>query len=581
MGDAYSIGVDFGTNSVRTVVTDCRDGRIVGTSVFEYPSGRSGVLLDAAQPHLARQDPADYLEGLRQSVVGALAAASHEPDFRNDEVIGIGVDTTGSTPLPVDLRNRPLAVDPRWKRNMAAHAWLWKDHTSADEAAAITALAREHAPHLLAPIGGTYSSEWFWAKIWHCLNVAPEVFDAAASWVELADFVPAVLAGVDSPRDIVRCICAAGHKALYSDTWGGLPPADFLARLDPKLALLRDRLFERAYPADRPAGRLSPEWAVTLGLRPGIPIAMGGFDAHYGAVGAGIRSGTFVKIIGTSTCDCAIASVDARLGDIAGICGIVNGSIMPGYYGIEAGQSAVGDLLRWWVEEVCLGDDATHRELSSEASRLQPGRSGLVALDWNNGNRTVLVDPRLTGLLVGQTLHTTRAEIYRALIEATAFGARVIIERLRSSSVPIDRVVCCGGIAEKNPLFMQIYADVLGFPMFVAGSPQTPALGAAISAAVAAGSSAGGYDRFEDAQAVMTTLGANAYEPNAAAQAVYQELYGIYRELHDMFGGVAGSRAEPATLMKRLLRIREDASAQREATPSVSPWSERGRRVHA
>src|SRR5512134_2321326 len=274
---------------------------------------------------------------------------------------------------------------------------------------------------------------------------------------------------------------------MYSDTWGGLPSKAFLARLDPKLADLRDRLYDKAWPPGRPAGALSKTWADALGLREGIAIAMGGFDAHYGAVGSGIQTGTFVKIIGTSTCDCAIAPAAERLADIPGICGIVNGSIMPGYYGIEAGQSAVGDLLKWWVEEICQGDAALHARLSEEASRLCPGESGLIALDWNNGNRTILVDPRLSGLLLGQTLHTTRAEVYRAMIEATAFGARAIVERLREHGVPVERVVCCGGIAEKNDLFMQIYADVLGHPMLVAGSPQTPALGSAISATVAAG----------------------------------------------------------------------------------------------
>lgn len=582
MSAAYSVGVDFGTNSVRAVVVDCRDGRLAGTSVFNYPSGRDGILLDPAQPHLARQNPADYIEGVGVSITGALADAEREDrEFRPEAVIGIGVDTTGSTPLPVDDRNRPLALDPRWQTDLAAHAWLWKDHTSADEAAAITSTARDHAPYLIEPIGGTYSSEWFWAKIWHCCTSAPDVFDAAASWVELADFVPALLAGIESPRHIVRCICAAGHKALYSDTWGGLPPEDFLARLDPKLAALRARLYERAYPADRPAGYLSEQWASALGLCAGIPIAMGGFDAHYGAVGSGIRRGTFVKIIGTSTCDCAIAPANEPMADIPGICGIVNGSIMPGYYGIEAGQSAVGDLLRWWVEDVCFGDEATHAQLSAEAARLAPGASGLVALDWNNGNRTVLVDPRLTGLIVGQTLHTTRAEVYRALIEATAFGARAIVERLQSCGVAIDRVVCCGGIAEKNALFMQIYADVLGYPMYVAGSPQTPALGAAIAAAVSAGPSAGGYESFEDAQEKMTAVKPNAYEPNAQARAVYDELYGIYRELHDSFGGVRGANREPATLMKRLLRIRERAAAQPVAEPAAATPAAASQRVHA
>lgn len=557
----YAIGVDYGTNSVRAVVADCRDGRLIGAHVFDYPSGDQGVLLSERDPHLARQNPADYLDGLQRSVSGALDAAAREPEFSRDRVIGIGLDTTGSTPLPVDARNRPLAVDPAWRGNMAAHAWLWKDHTSADEAAAITAAAARHMPQLLAPIGGTYSSEWFWAKIWRCLNVAPDVFDAAASWVELADFVPAVLAGIESPGAIRRSVCAAGHKALYSEAWGGLPPADFLARLHPKLATLREWLFDRAYPADRPAGFLSSTWASTFGLRSGIPIAMGGFDAHYGAVGAGIRPGTFVKIIGTSTCDCAVAPASAPVGDVPGICGIVNGSIMPGFLGIEAGQSAVGDLLKWWAEVVCEGDDALHARLSAEAAKLQPGESGLVALDWNNGNRTILVDPRLTGLIVGQTLRTTRAEIYRALIEATAFGARAIVERLQEHHVPVERVVCCGGIAEKNPVFLQIYADVLGRPMHIAGSPQTPALGAAIASAVAAGAAAGGYDGFDAAQARMTSLKPQAFVPDAGRHARYDELYAIYRELHDAFGGVAGARAELGTLMKRLLALRDRAHA--------------------
>jgi L-ribulokinase len=571
MTPAFTIGVDFGTNSVRAVVIDCRDGRAIGTHIHQYRAGDQGVLLDPRDPHLARQDPADYLEGLRESVNGALAAAesaagaaaaASATGFSRSRVIGIGVDTTGSTPIPVDASNQPLALDPKWKSHLAAYAWLWKDHTSAAEAAEITAIAAQHAPELLAPIGGTYSSEWFWSKIWRCLRVAPDVFDAAASWVELADFVPSVLAGVTNPRDIVRGICAAGHKAMYSEAWGGLPPKAFLARLDPKLADLRDRLYERAYAADTPAGKLSAAWAKTFGLTEGIAIAIGEFDAHYGAIGSGVTTGTFVKIIGTSTCDCVVSPMEKKLPDIPGICGIVPGSILPGYYGLEAGQSAVGDLLKWWVDASCDGQDALHIALTEEASQLQPGESGLLALDWNNGNRTVLVDPRLTGLLIGQTLRTSRADIYRALIEATAFGARAIVERIEQYGVAIDRVVCCGGIAEKNRLFMQIYADVLGRPMLVAGSPQAPALGAAIGAAVVAGAAAGGYATFEEAQRAMTSLKPGAFEPNPAAVKVYDELYGMYRELHDSFGGIGDAATGGATgnlgsLMKRLLALRE------------------------
>ncbi len=559
MKPAFTIGVDYGTNSVRAVVVDCADGRVLGTSVFDYPSGDHGVLLDPRDPHLARQNPGDYLLGLDASISGAVEEAERQPDFERARVVGIGVDTTGSTPLPVDEDCQPLALYPRLHGELAAYAWLWKDHTAAEEAAAITETARRHAPEYLAPIGGTYSSEWFWSKIWRCLRVAPAIFERAVSWVELADYIPAVLAGTKDPKAVMRCVCAAGHKAMYSDAWQGLPSKAFLARLDPKLADLRDRLYDRAYPADRPAGRLVKAWADTLGLPQGIPIAMGGFDAHYGAVGAGVRTGTLVKIIGTSTCDCAIAPTGGDVRNVPGICGIVNGSIMPGYYGIEAGQSAVGDILRWWVERVCQGRDELHAELSAEAARFAPGASGLMALDWNNGNRTILVDPKLTGLVLGQTLHTTRAEIYRALIEATAYGARAIVERMVEYGVPVERVVCCGGIAEKNDLFMQIYADVLGQPMLVAGSPQTPALGAAISAAVAAGEAAGGHATFEAAQAKMTSMKDTRFEPNAAAHAVYDELYGVYRELHDAFGGVAGAGGDLGTLMKRLLGIRERA----------------------
>ena len=553
MEPAFTIGVDFGTNSVRAVVVDCADGRALGGAVSEYASGERGVILDARDAHLARQHPGDYLDGLRTAVRAALELAEREPGFSRGSVVGVGADTTGSTPLPVDAACRPLALDPRWRDNPSAQAWLWKDHTAAEEAAAITDLARRHAPEYLAPIGGTYSSEWFWSKIWRCLKVAPDVFGAAASWVELADYIPAVLAGVTEVRGVRRCICAAGHQAMYSDAWGGLPAAAFLARLDPRLAGLRERLYDRAHPGGPPAGRLCGPWAEALGLREGIPIAMGGFDAHYGAVGAGIRTGTLVKIIGTSTCDCAIAPAEAPLPRIPGICGIVPGSIMPGYYGLEAGQSAVGDLLQWWVAEICHGDEGLHAELSARAARLAPGESGLLALDWNNGNRTVLVDPRLTGLLVGQTLRTGRDEAYRALIEATAFGARAIVERLVEHGVPIERVVCCGGIAEKNDLFMQVYADVLGHPMLIAGSPQAPALGAAIAAAVAAGAHAG----FEAAQRRMTSLKEKRFTPDPAARPVYDELYGLYREMHDVFGGVPGARADLPSLMKRLLSLRE------------------------
>jgi L-ribulokinase len=555
-----TLGIDYGTNSVRALLVDCANGEELGSFSFDYPSGNQGVLLDKADHLLARQNPADYLLGLEKSVFGALQQAQARAGFSLEKVIGIGVDTTGSSPLPVDARNVPLALDSRWKENLSAQCWLWKDHTSHREAAEITRLAGMHRPQFIAKCGNAYSSEWFWSKIWHCLNTAPDVFDAAASWVELADYIPSVLAGISDPHEIKRGICAAGHKALYSDEWGGLPDEEFLALLDPKLAALRPRLYAHAHNANVPAGRLGAAWAGKLGLSEGIPIAIGEFDVHYGAIGSGIEEGVLVKVIGTSTCDCALVSMRETIADIPGICGIVPGAILPGYYGIEAGQSAVGDIFKWFVEIVCRGDTALHARLSQEAEMLKAGQSGLLALDWNNGNRTVLVDPMLSGLLLGQTLYTTPAEIYRALIEATAFGSRAIIERIEEYGVPISRVVCCGGIAEKNGLLMQIYADVTGRTMQVAGSSQACALGSAVTAAVLAGQARGGHDSFPEAQHAMTSLKKVSYRPDPKRQKVYDRIYLLYHELHDAFGG-RQSQADLGHVMKDLLAIKQAVAA--------------------
>ncbi|MCX6967214.1 MAG: ribulokinase [Verrucomicrobia bacterium] len=556
---AYTLGMDYGTNSVRALVVDCRDGSELATSVVNYPGGNQGILLDPLDHHLARQHPGDYLFGLEKSVVEALAQAAKHPGFSADQVIGIGVDATGSSPIPVDEKNVPLALFDRWKNVLAAQCWLWKDHTSHREAAEITRIAAQHRPHFIAKCGNTYSSEWFWSKIWHCLKTAPEVFDAAYSWVELTDFIPAVLAGVSDPKAVMRGICAAGHKALYAEDWGGLPDKDFLAMLDPKLAGLRDRLYETAHDATKAAGTLCPQWAAKLGLPAGIPIAIGEMDVHYGAIGSGVEEGVLVKAMGTSTCDCSVVRADKPVADIPGICGIVKGAILPGYYGIEAGQSAVGDIFKWWVEVVCEGDGALHARLTQEAAAQKPGGSGLLALDWNNGNRTILVDPMLTGAILGQTLHTTRADIYRALIEATAFGARAIIERIKDYGVSINRVVCCGGIAEKNAFLMQIYADVTGCTMQVSGSAQACALGAAVAAAVLAGPARGGYADFPSAQKAMTSIKPICYTPKPQNQALYDQLYALYRQLHDAFGGVNKS-ADLSGVMKKLIALKQGAN---------------------
>jgi len=515
-----------------------------------------GILLDPNDHNLARQHPGDYIEGLEATIVGALAEASKvDSGFSAEKVIGIGVDSTGSSPIPVDASNQALALKPEFEGNLAAECWLWKDHTSVEEAAKITELGRQHRPQYLAKCGNTYSSEWFWSKLWHCLNTSPEVFEATYSWVELCDWIPSVLAGVRDPKTVKRGICAAGHKAFYADDWGGLPDKEFLAMLDPKLADLRDRLYEKAYDASEKAGELCSDWATRLGLPEGIAIAIGEFDVHYGAIGAGVDEGTLVKVIGTSTCDCGVVKADKEVADIPGICGIVKGAILPGYYGIEAGQSAVGDIFAWFVNHVCKGNADTHVALTKEAEALKPGETGLLALDWNNGNRTILVDPLLTGLLVGQTLHTSQAEIYRALIEGTAFGARMILERIESYGVPVSRVVCAGGIAEKNPMLMQIYADITGREMLISGSSQTCALGSAVSAAVLAGSSLGGYDDFESAQANMTRLNDVSYQPDPESQAVYDDLFALYKQVHDAFGGVAVN--DLGGVMKDLLAIKE------------------------
>lgn len=553
MSAQYTIGLDYGTNSVRALIVNVANGAEVAAAVWTYAHGTQGVIL-ARDPNLARQHPADYVKGAEITIKQALAMAQKSiKGFSPSQVIGIGVDTTGSTPLPVDEEGQPLAFSKKFANHPAAMAWLWKDHTGVTEASEITALAKKMRPQYLAKCGGTYSSEWFWSKILKCLRSAPEVFNAAHSWIELSDFVPAALTGTEHPSKFVAGVCAAGHKAMWNTKWGGYPDEAFLSKLNPKLGKLRQRLTTRVHSIDRAVGGLTPAWAKKTGLTAGIPVAVGAFDAHLGAVGSGVAPGTLVKIIGTSTCDIAISANTKKLADVPGLCGIVDGSVLPGYFGLEAGQSAVGDLFNWLVNYIEPGgkEAGSHVELSKGALQLQPGESGLLALDWNNGNRTVLVDQRLTGLLVGQTLYTTPAEIFRALIEATAFGALTIINRFEEYGVKISSVVNCGGIAEKSPLVMQIYADVTGRPMKVSRSAQTCALGSAIAAAVVAGA----HRDYATAIKRMTGLKSTVYKPNAKAHAIYRELYALYKQLHDAFGTKNGS-GNLYGVMKQLIEIR-------------------------
>jgi len=556
MSAKYTIGLDYGTNSVRALIVNVANGAEIASSVWNYAHGTAGVIL-SHDPNLARQHPLDYVNGAEITINAALASAIKSVNgFRVNQIIGIGVDTTGSTPLPVDATGQPLAFTKNFANNPAAMAWLWKDHTSVNEAAEITALAKKMRPQYLAKCGGVYSSEWFWSKILKCMRIAPEVFSAAHSWVELADYVPAALTATEHPDKFIAGVCAAGHKAMWNAKWGGYPDTQFLSILNPKLAQLRARLTPRVFSIDKSVGGLTAAWSKKTGLTAGIPVAVGAFDAHLGAVGSGVAPGCLVKIIGTSTCDIAIAPNTKKLANVPGLCGIVDGSVLPGYFGLEAGQSAVGDLFNWLVNYIEPGGVKilSHRDLDEAALKLQPGESGLVALDWNNGNRTILVDQKLTGLLVGQTLYTTPAEIYRALVEATAFGALTIINRFEEYGVKISSVVNCGGIADKSALTMQIYADVTGRPMKISRSAQTCALGSAIAAAVVAGV----HKDYATAQKKMTGLKPKIYQPDPKAHAVYRQLYSVYKKLHDAFG-TREWNGNLHDVMKQLIDIRSRA----------------------
>jgi len=556
----YSIGLDYGTNSCRSLIIDLADGRELGSAVFTYPSGHQGILTDAGNPHVARQNPQDYLDGCVSIIREAISQAKiADSQFCPGDVVGIGVDTTGSTVIPVDSSGNPLAFDQRFKNNLNAQVWLWKDHTSYAEAEQITSLAKSCRPEYLAKCGGAYSSEWWWSKILHLKNIDPEVFDAAYSFVEHCDWLPAVLAGETSPRKLKRSICAAGHKAMFNDDWGGLPDKDFLSQLSPVLADLRERLYNQTFPSSTAAGVLCTEWAEKLGLPEGIAISIGAFDCHMGAVGAGVQQGTLVKVLGTSTCDITVAN--QGLADIPGLCGQVHSSVIPGEMGVEAGQSAVGDLFLWLVNHLVpeqYGANINEKFAAMEAQMkdLAPGASGLLVLDWNNGNRSVLTDTRLSGLILGQTLHTEAHEIYQAYIEATAFGALTIINRMEAHGLTINEVVTTGGLSLKNATLMQIYADVLGRPMKVSQSEQTCALGAAMFGAVAAG-----HSSLDKLQSDIVKYSDTIYYPNTDNHTIYTQLYTLYQTLHDAFGDTQW-QGSLHHVMKELITIRETQRQQ-------------------
>ncbi len=507
MSKKYTIGIDYGTDSVRSVIVDTENGEEAGSAVFEYPRWKQGLYCDAAKNQF-RQHPEDYLEGLEFTIREVLRQA---PPGVAERIAGISVDTTGSTPVAVDERGTPLSLTPGFRENPNAMFILWKDHTAIREAAEINALAKSWETDFTKYEGGIYSSEWFWAKILHVLREDAGVLRAAYSWVEHCDWIPALLCGNTHPLTLKRSRCAAGHKAMWHEAFGGLPSEEFLSALDPLLGGLRDRLYKDTYTCDVAAGKLSPEWAGRLGLPAGITVGVGAFDAHLGALGAEIKPYYISKVMGTSTCD-MLVTPPGEFGDklVNGICGQVDGSIVPGMVGLEAGQSAFGDIYAWFkkivewplthiLSETRLVEPSIRNSLieevsgkiisrlSEDAAKIPVAESGVLALDWMNGRRTPDANQNLTGALTGLTLGTDAPRIFRALVEATAFGSKAINDRFREEGVRVDGVIALGGVAKKSPLVVQIVADVLDMPIKVARAEQACALGSAMAAAVAAG----------------------------------------------------------------------------------------------
>ena len=562
MSERHALGLDFGTNTARALIVRLEDGTEVGSGVAAFESGEDGILLDSNEPLIARQRPSDWLRALEAAVAAALRTASAKNRFDASSIVGIGLDATASTPLPVDAHCRPLADTDELRDDLAAQAWLWKDHSAHAEADEITALAATRLPEHLARCGGAYTSEWYFSKLLRCVRTAPHVMSQASAWIESADWLVAQLTGVDRPGDVIRNACCAGHKGLWHEEHG-LPPESFLEALDARLAdWCRGKLHDRVAPAGTSAGGLSPEWAQRLGLAQGTTVSVAAIDAHVGAVGAGIRDGVLAKVIGTSSCDLVAHPLDgAPLSGIEGLAGVVRESILPGHWGIEAGQAAVGDIFGWFTREFGRPAGLDHDELTRRAAELRPGECGLLALDWHNGNRSVLADPLLSGLVVGMTLRTSPAEVYRALIEATAFGFRRIVERIVDCGARVESVVLSGGVADKNALLRQIYSDVTGRPLWLSRATQTCALGAALLGAVAAGVERGGFADVDSASAALCARDEHVTRPDPKRRAVYDELYALYRTLHDAFGAVETRCDEVSTLMRRLGQIRDTARA--------------------
>jgi L-ribulokinase len=554
----YAIGIDFGTLSGRALIVDVADGRELAGAVHTYANGVIDEYLPDSEvrlePDWALQDPNDYLEVYKNAVPAVLKKSGVTPK----DVIGIGIDFTACTMLPTKADGTPLCFLPQWRDN--PHAWvkLWKHHAAQPEANKLNEIAREQGYTFLDRYGGKISSEWFFPKAWQILDEAPEVYEAAGRLIEAADWVVWQLAGVET-----RNSCTAGYKAIWSKS-EGFPPNDFFRALDPRLENIVDEKMSRdIVPLGARAGVLTEEAAGWMGLEPGTAVAVANVDAHVSAPAATVTEpGRMVIIMGTSNCHMVLGS---QAENVPGMCGVVEDGIIAGLPGFEAGQSCVGDHFAWFVENAVPGTyegEAQERDidllelLEEKATRLKPGQSGLLALDWWNGNRSVLVDVDLTGLLIGATLDTKAEEIYRALIEATAFGTRIIVDTFKANGVPVNEIIGTGGLPDRNRLLMQIYSDVTGLPIYVAESNQAGALGSAMHGAVAAGPQAGGYETIAEAARYMARLRDESYQPNSENKQVYDQLFAEYMTLHDYFG-----RGEN-NVMKHLKKLKAEVRAQ-------------------
>ncbi|MNS32009.1 Ribulokinase [compost metagenome] len=555
MGKKYTIGVDYGTQSGRAVLVDLSSGHEVADHVTPYPHHVIDEYLPGSGIKLAHdwalQHPDDYLEVLRRSIPAVLKESGVNPE----DVIGVGIDFTACTMLPVDEAGEPLCFHKEYVDE--PHSWvkLWKHHAAQPEADKINQIAAERGEAFLPRYGGKISSEWMIAKIWQILDEAPEIYERTDLFLEATDWVISQMTG-----KVVRNSCTAGYKAIWHKQ-EGFPSKEYFKALDPRLENLTDtKLRGEVIALGSSAGGLTDAMAELTGLKPGIAVAVGNVDAHAAVPAVGVVTpGKLVMAMGTSICHMLLGTEERQ---VEGMCGVVEDGIIPGLYGYEAGQSAVGDIFEWFVEEslpAYVKDQAdkeglgVHQWLEREAANYQPGETGLLALDWWNGNRSVLVDTDLTGMILGLTLLTKPQEVYRTLLEATAFGTRKIVDAFHSSGVPVDALYACGGLPQKNRLLMQIYADVTNREIYIADSKQTPALGAAMFAAVAAGAEAGGYDSIIDAATSMAKVKEETFKPIPANVEIYELLYQEYSKLHDYFG-----RGEN-DVMKRLKAIKKSA----------------------